>query len=257
TVPTARRRTRRRPGPTASAPTVARAWTRPPRARPGADGRTGEGTAAPPAGRRRHNGGDGRRTREPQPRRPARDRPRRRAGRGARRARRGAGPARGRAAGRGGRRRPALAAVPRRLGAARPTQRRRRRAVRVQPGQLPPRPRPAPGQRLAGVGLRALAPPAEPRVPAGARRAAGGGRGHRRGGRGGPERAVPPSVRPRLAAGGPLTGPRARPARLSPSSTARSVAAKASGSPVWPYSPPRKPAWSPGNTTGLVPRRSA
>ena len=34
-------------------------------------------------------------------------------------------------------------------------------------------------------------------------------------------------------------------------------AANASGSPVWPYSPPRNPPWSPGNVTGVVPRRSA
>ena len=32
--------------------------------------------------------------------------------------------------------------------------------------------------------------------------------------------------------------------------TSRSFAAKASGSPVWPYSPPRKPPWSLGKMTG-------
>ena len=39
--------------------------------------------------------------------------------------------------------------------------------------------------------------------------------------------------------------------------TSRSFAAKASGSPVWPYSPPRKPPWSLGKITGCVPSRSA
>ena len=35
--------------------------------------------------------------------------------------------------------------------------------------------------------------------------------------------------------------------------TSRSFAAKASGSPVWPYSPPRKPPWSLGKGTDSVP----
>jgi hypothetical protein len=39
--------------------------------------------------------------------------------------------------------------------------------------------------------------------------------------------------------------------------TSRSLAAKASGWPLWPYSPPRKPPWLLGKTTGLVPSRSA
>ena len=39
--------------------------------------------------------------------------------------------------------------------------------------------------------------------------------------------------------------------------TSRSFAANASGSPVWPYSPPRKPPWSLGKRTGSVPSRSA
>ncbi len=44
-----------------------------------------------------------------------------------------------------------------------------------------------------------------------------------------------------------------RPAGHScPSSTRRRVAANASGSPVCPYSPPRKPAWPLGKTTGAV-----
>ena len=36
-----------------------------------------------------------------------------------------------------------------------------------------------------------------------------------------------------------------------PARTSRSFAAKASGSPVWPYSPPRKPPWPLGKTTGV------
>lgn len=39
--------------------------------------------------------------------------------------------------------------------------------------------------------------------------------------------------------------------------TWRSVAAKPSGSPVWPYSPPRKPPWPLGKITGTVPSRCA
>ena len=38
--------------------------------------------------------------------------------------------------------------------------------------------------------------------------------------------------------------------------TSRSLAANSSGLPVWPYSPPRKPSWPPGKTTGVTPRRS-
>ena len=40
-------------------------------------------------------------------------------------------------------------------------------------------------------------------------------------------------------------------------SAGRSFAANASGSPVWPYSPPKNPPWSPGNGVGSMPSRSA
>jgi hypothetical protein len=40
-------------------------------------------------------------------------------------------------------------------------------------------------------------------------------------------------------------------------SSSRSLVANASGSPAHPYSPPRKPPWWLGKTTGVVPSRSA
>src|SRR5690606_21686475 len=48
--------------------------------------------------------------------------------------------------------------------------------------------------------------------------------------------------------------------RIAPAasvSTSGRRAANASGSPIWPYSPPRKPPWSPGKSTGRAPSRSA
>ena len=147
-LPPTRRPATTWPGRPAS-PRARRPATRRPRASPSRPG--------PGVPRRRQNGGDDRSPRQPVHRRPARDRARPRAG-GAlaaldealavtvdeqRRGRRG--------------RRP-LAPVPRRLGPAGAARPRRRRVLRLQPGRLPPRPRPAAGQRLAGLGLRPLAP---------------------------------------------------------------------------------------------------
>ena len=61
---------------------------------------------------------------------------------------------------------------------------------------------------------------------------------------------------PRPGAGGrAVTVDRA--VRAQAARTLRKVAAKASGSPVRPYSPPRNPPWPPGKVTGGVPSRSA
>ena len=87
------------------------------------------------------------------------------------------------------------------MGRARRLRPRRRRGLRRLPGRLPPRPRLAAGQRVAGLGLRAVGAPVEPGLPAGPRRARPPGGGDRRGRRGRALRALPAPVRPVVAAG--------------------------------------------------------
>ena len=71
----------------------------------------------------------------------------------------------------------------------------------------------------------------------------GGLQGHR-------AREGPAQGHPR-APGGSTAGRRLIVDRQDAESTSRSFAAKPSGSPVWPYSPPRKPPWSLGKVTGV------
>ena len=69
-----------------------------------------------------------------------------------------------------------------------------------------------------------------------------------------------PHVKPRQGARVPPTPAKVTVGRAGAHAsprTSRSLAANASGSPAWPYSPPRKPPWSLGKRTSSVPSRSA
>jgi len=67
-------------------------------------------------------------------------------------------------------------------------------------------------------------------------------------------RPVQPPVSPAIGAAG-VRASRVTPPQ--PARTSRKVAAKASGLPMPPYSPPRNPSWPPGKVTGAVPSRPA